>query len=57
LVFFLQTARVAQASDVASLPYSNELIPGSKAWVDDDGTGHWVVLEKQEQFAIKVTQW
>jgi hypothetical protein len=50
LVFFLQTARVNQASDVAGLPYSNELVPGSKAWVDNDGTGHWVVLEKQEQF-------
>jgi hypothetical protein len=51
LVFFLQTARVDQASDVAALPYANELVPGARAWVDNDGTGHWVVLEKQEQFA------
>jgi hypothetical protein len=50
LVFFLQTARVAQASDIASLPYSKELIPGALAWVDNDGQGHWTVLEKQEQF-------
>jgi len=50
LVFYLQSMRVAQASDVALLPYSNNLIAGSLAFVDNDGTGHWQVLQKQNPF-------
>jgi hypothetical protein len=50
LVFYLQTMRVSQASDVASLPYSNSLIAGARAYVDDNGSGHWEVLEKQNPF-------
>ena len=50
LAFFLQTMRVAQASDVLNLPYANDLVPGATVWVDDDGTGHWTVLEKQNVF-------
>ena len=50
LVFFLETMRVKQASDVASLPYVNQLIPGARAWVDNNGSGHWEVLEKQNPF-------
>jgi hypothetical protein len=42
--------RVSQASDVASLPYSNSLISGARAYVDDNGSGHWQVLEKQNPF-------
>lgn len=52
LVFFLQTMRVAQASDVACLPYANSLIPGALAYVDNDGTGHWEVLQKQNTFSL-----
>ena len=52
LVFYLQTMRVAQASDVANLPYVNSLIPGSLAYVDNDGTGHWEVLQKQNTFSL-----
>lgn len=48
--FTLQTMRVAQASDAVNLPYVKELLPGSKVWVDDDGTGHWEVIEKQSPF-------
>lgn len=51
LVFYLQSARVSQASDIATLPYVNLLIPGAKAWVDNNGQGHWEVLEKQRPFA------
>jgi hypothetical protein len=51
LVFFLQSARVAQASDVGSLPYVNQLVPGARAWVDNNGFGQWVVLEKQNPFS------
>jgi hypothetical protein len=51
LAFYLQTMRVAQASDVADLPYVNSLIPGALAYVDNDGTGHWQVLQKQNPFS------
>ena len=50
LVWRLQTQRVAQASDVASLPYSQELFSGAKAWVDNNGNGQWEVLEKTAPF-------
>jgi len=51
--FVLQTQRVSQASDVINLPYANSLIPGNKAWVDNNGLGLWEVLEKQEVFTSK----
>jgi hypothetical protein len=51
LVFYLQTMRVSQASDVADLPYVDSLISGALAYVDDDGTGHWEVLQKQNPFS------
>lgn len=50
LGFTLQTMRVAQASDIVNLPYSNDLVPGAKVWVDDNGSGKWQVLEKQQVF-------
>lgn len=52
LIFYLQTMRVNQASDVVNLPYVNSLIPGALAFVDDDGTGHWEVLQKQNTFTL-----
>jgi hypothetical protein len=51
LVFYLQTTRVAQASDIVNLPYANDLIAGALAYVDNNGDGHWQVLEKQEPFS------
>ena len=50
LGFTLATQRVAQASDVLNLPYANTIEPGAKVWVDDNGTGLWSVLQKQEVF-------
>ena len=50
LAFSLQTMRVAQASDVLSLPYVNELVPGAMAWVDNNGAGLWEVLIKTDPF-------
>jgi hypothetical protein len=50
LAFSLQTMRVAQASDVVNLPYVNSLLPGAKAWVDNNGSGLWQVLEKIDPF-------
>jgi hypothetical protein len=32
------------------LPYVNDLIPGSRAWIDNNGAGLWQVVEKQEVF-------
>lgn len=52
LVFYLQTMRVRQASDVVNLPYVNSIVPGNLAFVDDDGTGHWEVLQKQNTFSL-----
>lgn len=51
LGFTLKTQRVAQASDIIDLSYANNIETGNKVWVDDDGTGHWQVLEKQNQFS------
>ena len=51
IAFYLQTMRVAQASDVINLPYTTQLIPGATAWVDNDGFGHWEVIQKQNPFS------
>jgi len=48
--FTLKTMRVAQASDIINLPYANEILPGAKVWVDNNGSGSWEVLEKQSVF-------
>jgi len=50
----LQTMRVSQASDVISLPYANDLVPGAKVWVDNNGTDKWTVLEKQSPFTESI---
>ena len=52
LVFYLQTTRVSQASDIQNLPYVNDLVPGALAWVDNDGAGHWEVLQKTTPFNV-----
>ena len=46
----LRTMRVSQASDVIDLTYADSLIAGSRAWVDNNGSGLWTVLEKQTPF-------
>jgi hypothetical protein len=51
IVFRLQTMRVSQASDIINLPYVNQLVPGAQAWVDNNGSGHWEVLQKTNPFA------
>ena len=48
--FTLQPCRVHQPSDIKLLPYANELLPGSRAWVDDNSFGRWTVLEKTDPF-------
>ena len=49
--FTLKTMRVSQASDVGTLPYANNILPGAKVWVDDDGNGLWEVLQKDAVFS------
>ena len=49
--FTLQTTRVAQASDVDTLPYALNILPGARVWVDDNGEGLWEVLEKNNVFS------
>ena len=48
--FTLKTMRVDQASDVLNLPYAQQILPGAKVWVDDNGQGLWEVLQKQNPF-------
>ena len=48
--FTLQTMRVDQASNVLNLPYTQQILPGAKVWVDNNGQGSWEVLEKQNPF-------
>jgi hypothetical protein len=47
----LQTMRVAQSSDVINLPYTTDLKPGARVWVDNNGDELWQVIEKQEIFS------
>jgi len=51
LGFTLQTMRVAQASDVLTLPYANDILPGARVWVDNNGSGLWEVLQKNTVFS------
>ena len=48
--FTLQTQRVAQGSDIITLPYVDNLLPGDRAWIDNNGAGLWQVVEKQTVF-------
>jgi len=55
LGFTLKTMRVSQASDIADLPYANEITSGAQVWVDNNGNGTWAVLEKQQVFDTTTT--
>lgn len=48
--FTLKSLRVAQASDVANLPYANNINSKIKVWVDNNGNNLWEVLEKNVVF-------
>ena len=52
IVFYLQTMRVSQASDIGTLPYVNQLTSQATAWVDNNGSGHWEVLQKTNPFSV-----
>lgn len=51
---YLESIRVNQASDISTLSFSNQLVTGSRAWVDNDGTGHWAAYEKTDPFSTSV---
>jgi hypothetical protein len=55
LGFTLASMRVAQASDIADLPYANEIRSGARVWVDNNGADAWSVLEKQQVFDVTTT--
>ena len=55
LGFTLNTMRVAQFSDLVNLPYANQLVPGARAWIDDNGSGRWAVYEKQDIYQPTTT--
>ena len=46
----LESVRVKQASDVASLNFANNIVPGNQAWVDNNGSDNWTVLQKINPF-------
>jgi len=50
LVFYLESQRVAQPSDIVDLSYVKSLLPGAKVWVDKNENGYWEVLEKEQPF-------
>ena len=50
-VFVLRSVRVAQASDIANLGIVNSLTAKSQIWVDNDGTDHWAVYQKNNPFS------
>ena len=54
IAFILESARVEQASDISNLSFANQLVAGSKAWVDNDGTGHWAAYEKTDPYTNSV---
>ena len=51
LALTLKTTRVAQAADLVNLPVANQLLPGAKVWVDNNGDGDWEVIEKTLPFS------
>jgi len=53
--FTLETMRVAQFSDIVGLSYVNQLVPGARVWVDDDGSGRWAVYQKQDIYSSTAT--
>ena len=55
IAFRLQSMRVSQASDVINLPYATSLVPGATVWVDNDGNGHWEVIQKEAPFVEETT--
>jgi len=50
IVFYTQTMRIKQPSDIVNLSYAKQLFAGARVWVDTDSQGHWEVLEKQDPF-------
>jgi len=50
LVFYLESQRVTQPSDIVNLSYVKSLLPGAKVWIDKNPDGLWEVLEKTEPF-------
>jgi len=46
--FVLSSVRVAQPSDIASLPTVNTLTPLTRAWVNNAGDGTWGAYEKRD---------
>ena len=51
----LQTTRVSQPSDIPLLPFADQLQPGVKVWVDNNGENLWTVLEKSDPFEADQT--
>ena len=55
LALTLKTTRVAQPSDILNLDFADQLQPGVKVWVDNNGDGRWTTLEKTNPFVEENT--
>lgn len=55
VALLLESSRVKQPSDIIDLGFAISLETGDRVWVDNDGTGKWQVLEKQQPFDIDRT--
>jgi hypothetical protein len=52
VAFVLESARVAQPSDIVNLPYARSLVAGARVWVDNTGEDRWAVLEKTDPYSL-----
>jgi hypothetical protein len=53
ILFKFVTVRFETVDDLADFSLMNNLGPDEKLWIDNDGTGNWVVLQKQNPYISK----
>ena len=54
IVFVLESVRLKQPSDIANLSFANNLLPGNKAWIDNNGNDQWAIYKKENPFGTLV---
>jgi hypothetical protein len=56
ILFKFISVRFDAVDNIADSPLVNSLGYGEKLWIDNDGTGRWIVLEKQQPYNISSYQ-
>jgi hypothetical protein len=51
LLFAFKSSRLTTFNDLAKIPFLDRWNYGEKVWVDDDGTGKWVVYKKINNYS------